>query len=154
MLKIYNFDIVFQEIPDETTLAVNLSCCPYKCDGCHSPWLQTDVGTQLTTSLLEKLINKYRESITCLCFMGGDGDRDSLYKIARDINIKYKEISLAWYSGNNSIPTDLSVFRYIKIGAYIKDLGGLSSKKTNQRLYKIENGSKLIDISYKFAHKY
>ena len=36
MLKYVNHDIVFQEFPDEVTLAINLSCCPNGCTGCHS----------------------------------------------------------------------------------------------------------------------
>ena len=44
MLKYVNYDIVFQEFPDEVTLAINLSLCPVCCPGCHSQFLQTDVG--------------------------------------------------------------------------------------------------------------
>ena len=36
MLRYTNTDIVFQELPDEVTLAVNLSGCPCRCPGCHS----------------------------------------------------------------------------------------------------------------------
>ena len=39
MLKYVNTDIVFQEIPDEVTLAVNISNCPCRCPGCHSQYL-------------------------------------------------------------------------------------------------------------------
>ena len=35
MLKYVNHDIVFQEFPDEVTLAVNLSRCPCACPGCQ-----------------------------------------------------------------------------------------------------------------------
>ena len=44
MLKYAGYDIVFQEIPDEVTLALNLSGCPNGCPGCHSPHLQRDEG--------------------------------------------------------------------------------------------------------------
>ena len=36
MLKYANFDIVFQEVPEEVTLAINISNCPNQCPGCHS----------------------------------------------------------------------------------------------------------------------
>lgn len=42
MVRYHNFDIVFAEIPDETTLAINITNCPNRCPGCHSPHLQRD----------------------------------------------------------------------------------------------------------------
>ena len=55
MLKYTETDIVFQEIPDEVTLAVNLSGCPCRCPGCHSKHLWGDVGEPLTDEALDKL---------------------------------------------------------------------------------------------------
>ena len=54
MLKYTNTDIVFQEIPDEVTLAVNLSGCPCHCPGCHSQYLWGDEGEPLTDERAEK----------------------------------------------------------------------------------------------------
>ena len=48
MLKYVNYDIVFQEFPDEVTLAINLSLCPNGCPGCHSAYLKEDIGEELT----------------------------------------------------------------------------------------------------------
>ena len=48
MLKYVNYDIVFQEFPDEVTLAINLSLCPNGCPGCHSAYLKDDIGEELT----------------------------------------------------------------------------------------------------------
>ena len=44
VVRYYNFDIVFAEIPGETTLAINIANCPNRCPGCHSPHLQADAG--------------------------------------------------------------------------------------------------------------
>lgn len=73
MLKYVGFDIVFREIPDETTLAINISNCPCHCKGCHSSYLAGDVGEVLTITRIEKLINE-NKGITAICFMGGDND--------------------------------------------------------------------------------
>ena len=35
-LKYVNTQEVFQEFPDEITLAINISKCPCHCRGCHS----------------------------------------------------------------------------------------------------------------------
>jgi len=36
MLKYTTAQVVFSEIPDEITLAINLSNCPIHCPNCHS----------------------------------------------------------------------------------------------------------------------
>ena len=130
MLKVASFDIVFQEIPGEVTLALNLSGCPCHCPGCHSPHLAEDIGELLTEELLDALINQYKGLITCVAFMGGDAEPTEVLRLAAHI----KELKTAWYSGRTHMPED--GFDYVKIGPYIEELGGLKSPTTNQRLYK------------------
>ena len=138
MLKVASYDIVFQEIPGEVTLALNLSNCPCHCPGCHSPHLAEDIGEPLDEELLDSLIARYAGLITCVCFMGGDADPAEVARLAEHI----KGLKVAWYSGRQYTPEDepfyfqLSTFNYIKFGPYIESLGGLKSEKTNQRLYK------------------
>ena len=71
MLKYVNTGIVFQEIPDEVTLAINISNCPCHCPGCHSHYLWEDIGIPLTTDAIDAFVEEYGEDITCLSFMGG-----------------------------------------------------------------------------------
>ena len=52
MLKYVNCDIVFQEVPNEVALAINISGCPCHCPGCHSPYLWQDVMGGLSASAL------------------------------------------------------------------------------------------------------
>ena len=85
MLKYAGYDIVFQEIPDEVTLALNLSGCPNGCPGCHSPHLQRDEGKALTPGALERLLERYGREITCVCFMGGDAAPGEVAALARHI---------------------------------------------------------------------
>ena len=40
--------VVMEEIPDKVTLAVDISNCTGLCEGCHSPFLRTDIGLELT----------------------------------------------------------------------------------------------------------
>ena len=139
MLKCYSFDIVCQEIPDEITLAVNISCCPNRCPGCHSPWLWEDEGEEMSADMLVGLIDRYAAAITCFCFMGGDADPFEVQRLAGLIRDRYPHIKTAWYSGKETVPEgfDSTCMDYIKIGPYIESLGGLKSKTTNQVLFRI-----------------
>ena len=138
MLKYVSYDVVFREIPDETTLALNISGCPHRCPGCHSPWLQSDAGQPLTDSELSALLNRYGSTITCVCFMGGDGEPDEVARLATLIR-RTTSLKVGWYSGRVALPPDfpLRPFHYIKLGPYIAHLGPLFSPTTNQRLYRI-----------------
>ena len=74
MLNFVNTGVVFQEIPDEVTLSINLSNCPCRCPGCHSQYLWQNIGEPLTPMVLEGFIKEYGSDITCVCFMGGDAE--------------------------------------------------------------------------------
>ena len=151
MLKYYNAMVVFEEIPDEITLAINITNCPCHCKGCHSKFLWEDVGTELTDEELRKLIEK-NEGITCVCFMGGDASPKEINELAEEV--RSKNLRVAWYSGRDEISDDINLFLfdYIKIGHYDEELGGLNKETTNQRLYK-RLPYKLEDITSKFWKK-
>ena len=152
MLKYVNTDIVFQEIPDEVTLAVNISNCPCRCPGCHSTYLWQDIGQPLTGDVMDTLMRRYGDGITCVCFMGGDGDPDDVASLSRYMHEKYPGIKLGWYSGRTETKrhTAASLFDYVKSGPYKEALGGLKSKTTNQRLYKRDGNGQFVDITSRF----
>ena len=160
MLKVASFDIVFQEIPGEVTLALNLSNCPCHCPGCHSPHLAEDIGEPLDAALLDDLIGRYKGLITCVAFMGGDAAPEEVAKWAEWIKNHQSPITnhqsvlrTAWYSGRPATPESftfhLSPFTFVKLGPYIESLGGLKSPTTNQRLYK-RVGDEWMDITSSF----
>lgn len=167
MLKYVGYDIVFREIPDETTLAINISNCPCHCPGCHSSYLAEDIGEPLTITRIEKLINE-NKGITAICFMGGDNDPKLINHYAGlvraltttkivDSFIIHKEVTIpdetemqwqetvplnikiGWYSGRATLAEeiDLKNFNYVKLGPYIEECGPLNNPNTNQRLYKV-----------------
>lgn len=138
--------VTMQEVPDEIALCINISNCPNRCKGCHSPELQDNIGKELTDDILLSLIAK-NEGITCVAFMGGDGDiqdvKDMLYVVKWNTNLK-----TAWYSGRETVDSEfLELLDYVKLGPYIEERGGLDNMNTNQRFFKVE------DITYKFQNK-
>ncbi len=151
MLKYYNYDIVFQEVPDEVTLAVNLSNCPNHCKGCHSPHLCQDIGKPFDTEAISDMISKYKNCITCFCFMGGDANQDEVIELAEFVHKSFNK-KVAWYSGKQEFPRNIEPFQYLKLGPYIPKFGGLDKQTTNQRMYKICN-NETTDITNRFWNK-
>lgn len=151
-LKYANYAIVFEEVPDEISLAINISGCPYRCEGCHSQYLWKYTGNYLKEDL-DKIIKPYKEYITCICFMGGDQNIIELYEICKLIKNKYN-LKICIYSGHNTgdIFTNFiadGLIDYLKIGAYVSKLGGLNNPTTNQKMFEIKNGI-MKDITKKF----
>lgn len=149
--KLYfsNPQIVLQEVPDEISLALSISGCNLACKGCHSSetW-DKFYGSELTDTVLHDLLTKHKH-ITCLLIYDGKHNVDRLIEIlviAKSFNLK-----TAMYTGLDVLePELLAMLDYYKLGKYDKNLGGLSSQITNQRLYKSLNNKMLF---YDFKSK-
>jgi anaerobic ribonucleoside-triphosphate reductase activating protein len=155
MLKYVHTRIVWLEVPNETTLAIDIANCPFRCKGCHSPELQEDVGFDLTFDLLDSFIEKVIGAITCVCFMGGDSEPAYINELLKHVKEKYK-LKTAWYSGKDNISYEVNMANldYYKIGHYDERLGPISSKHTNQIMLKVsENGRMSENITRDFWSK-
>lgn len=137
-LRMQGHSIVFQEVPDEVSLALSISGCQYKCPDCHSKYLWNEIGENVMKKL-PALLNKYGQSITCVCFMGGNQRPEELRRlVAYCRGLGYKT---CLYTGAGS-PSDLRTslieqLDYLKTGPFIKEFGPLTSPRTNQRFYKV-----------------
>lgn len=153
MLKFANHDVVFQEVPDQITLAINISNCPNHCPGCHSKYLWKDVGDELNKNALERLISK-NEGITCVCFMGGDQAPAEVSQLASFVKQNYPMLKVGWYSGKEDISPaiDIRSFDYVKTGHYDEKCGPLNSPTTNQRMMQRLADGRIKDIT-NFFHK-
>ncbi len=152
MLRFHNLDVVFAEIPGETTLAVNLTGCPNRCPGCHSPHLQGSGGEVLDDDALRRLLDRYGRSVTCVCFMGGDGEPAEVARLAGVVRRTVPQLRVGWYSGRAEFPAGLAVrtFDYIKLGPWIEARGPLSSPSTNQRFYRVAPDGTMVEITALF----
>lgn len=153
-MKYTTSEVVFREIPSEITLAINISECPHRCKGCHSPELQTSVGDLLTEEALFGMIEKNR-GITCVAFMGGDGDTGELFRLNSCIRDKYPDLKTAWYSGYDynsiffrEISHSIYSFDYVKLGPYVEELGPIDKPGSNQVLMKRITSCCMQNITY------
>ena len=154
-MRFVNTDVVFQEIPDEVTLAINISNCPCRCPGCHSKYLWEDTGEPLDEAAIDTFVERYGSDITCIAFMGGDAEPQSVNELARYIHQRHPQLRVAWYSGRVRITSKINKadFDYIKVGPYIRHLGPLKQPTTNQRLYKQMPDGTFEDITSRFWKK-
>ena len=156
MLRYTDYDIVFREIPDETTLAVNLAGCPNRCPGCHSPQLQEPIGEPLTEEVVERLLARYGAAVTCFCRMGGDAEPHEAARLALFARRLRPALRTGWYSGRAALPEGFDptgVFDYVKLGPYIAARGPLDDPATNQRLWRIRPDGRREDLTPRFWRK-
>ncbi len=146
--------VVIEEIPDRVTLAVDISNCQGNCIGCHSPFLKTDVGVELTEEVIDSLVAD-NFGVDCFLFLGEGNDLESLLRLAA--YVRSKGLAAALYSGRKSVEDDIfKSFDYVKVGPYIEAFGPLNSKTTNQRLYRVVHNAdsySLTDITSRFWHR-
>ena len=139
-MKYVDTKVVFREVPDELTLAINISNCPVKCPGCHSSYLAQDIGEVLVPETLETLIVS-NPGITCVSFMGGDGEPELVREYALLIKKNHPSLKVCWYSGRGleNAKANLDALDYVKVGPYVDEFGPLDSPTTNQRFYRISH---------------
>lgn len=156
-MKFADTKVVFREIPDEITLAINISGCPVKCPGCHSSYLVQDIGEVLDRDSLKKLIES-NPGISCVSFMGGDADPAYVRELALWVKENWKGMKTGWYSGRDlrHAEKQLDAFDFVKVGPFIDEFGPLDWETTNQRFYKIDHtpdGQVLTDWTFRFREK-
>lgn len=144
-LKYQGYSIVMQEVPNEVTLAINISGCPYQCKGCHSSYLWEYEGQYLYKDF-DNIIEQYHSFISCVCFMGGDQNPKELLKYLN--KIKKLNLKTCLYTGNDEIKNIdnqlLEKLDYIKVGSYKEELGGLNCPTTNQKFYNLNTNQQIL----------
>lgn len=152
MIKYTDSQVVFRELPDLVTLAINISNCQNRCHNCHSKELWGDIGEVLNEDEIMSLIKK-NDGINAICFMGEGKDWKEVLNLAQFVKNHYPDLKVGIYSGRDIVePEFYDVFDYVKIGRYDEKRGGLDKETTNQQLFEIKNGV-VEDITRKFWKK-
>ena len=143
--------VVIEEIPNRVTLAVEISNCQGNCVGCHSPFLKTDIGEELTEQVIDALVAD-NFGVDCFLFLGEGRDLDALQRLAA--HVRRKGLAAALYSGRTAVEDEIyQAFDYVKVGPYIEKYGPLNSRTTNQRLYLVSHKDGTFskeDITHRF----
>lgn len=146
-LYFYAEQVVWQEVPGETSLAFTISGCPLGCKGCHSAqsW-PAKAGMPLTPILLQQKLNQYRGLISCVLFLGGEWQARLLQQLL--LLCKKQGLKTCLYTGLDSPPPGLlPLLDYIKTGRWQAELGPLGAPGSNQRFYDL---NLLQEQSWKF----
>lgn len=158
MIKYKNYMVVFEEIPDKVTLAVNITNCQNRCIGCHSPELRENIGNELTTDEIDKMI-KENDGINCFLFMGEGNDQEGLIILMDYIKRTYPLLNIALYSGRETVESKILYYLdFIKVGPFVPERGPLNKETTNQKLFQVSHGLNrfdyfISDITFKFWKK-
>ena len=140
--------VVWLEVPNEVSLAYQISGCPLRCKGCHSAdtW-KLGVGQELSSEYLDSRLKQYQGLITCVLFLGGEWQVDEL--IARLVQVKQGGLKTCLYTGfeQEELAEDIIPhLDYLKTGRWIAELGGLDSPTTNQRFIQLSTGADLTHL--------
>ena len=133
----------FGLVKKEVSIGIEITQCPHKCKGCHSPELCEDIGSELTKDALANILNHYTHEncplFSCVVFMGGDHDPFALVKRIREVKSQYPDIKIGLYSGAEKVSEEIeSLLDYLKTGKYVEELGSLDSPTTNQKFIEFE----------------
>lgn len=154
VLRFTQEQIVWQEVPGETSLAFLFSGCPLRCEGCHSAdaW-KSGIGRELTVEYLTGRLKRYRGLVSCVLFMGGEWQGGALAELLAAV--KAEGLKTCLYTGlereelaavsDSLIP----LLDYLKTGRWNAARGGLGNPHTNQKFIDLHTGEVLNRLFWK-----
>ena len=122
-VPIAGYGITLTEIPGEIALYFEVGNCECHCKGCHSNYLwDTNLSTPMKNpEYIFNIVRKYKDDVTAILFMGGNRNGMDFLTFLEEV------VKPATYC------------RWIKVGLYQKDKGGLDSPITNQLFLEVQN---------------
>lgn len=140
LLPIVSYGITLNELPTEFALYFEVGNCQAGCEGCHSQhlWCGQSEVNEMGYHKIMQIIKSYKEKATAVVFMGGLSNGVEPHKAAELINKVAESVPTGLYTDSlHGLDPDveLSNVRWLKVGRYDKDLGGLASPYTNQIFY-------------------
>lgn len=145
-MKLYNFFTSLQEVPDNLSLCFSFAGCPHHCKNCS--WQNETTFTEYSLKDIKEIINKYAFYVSCVCFLGGEWEKDFIELLGYCKNLKLKTCLYTGLVEMRDIEI-LSKLDFIKLGPYQESYGGLSNKNTNQVFLEVKTGKRLNHLFVK-----
>jgi len=129
----------FSSVKMEISVAIEITNCPHNCQGCHTPELQEDIGHEITPDNIMDILKPFmgfedEPLFTCIAFMGGEQHTEEFISLVDRIKERFPSIKICLYTAANCVSSDIqSRLDYLKVGKYVKELGGVDSPFTNQK---------------------
>ena len=119
--------------------------------------INSNTKNYLTKGYLENRIKKYQDMISCVLFLGGEWEIEQLIELLQTVKNTNPSLKTCLYTGleleeivefieqevNGQVDIgwtyifENNLLDYLKTGRWIRELGGLDNKNTNQRFYKV-----------------
>ena len=119
--------------------------------------INSNAKNYLTKGYLENRIKQYQDMISCVLFLGGEWEIEKLIELLQTVKNTNPSLKTCLYTGleldeivelieqeiNEKVEIgwkyifDNNLLDYLKTGRWIRELGGLDNKNTNQRFYKV-----------------
>lgn len=151
-LRFTREEIVWQEVPNEVSLAFLLSGCPLRCVGCHSAdsW-KAGLGEALSVAYLRERLRRYAGLLTCVLFLGGEWQPENLLALLRVARDEFG-LKTCLYTGlerDEVPPMLLPELSFLKTGRWLPERGGLDNPNTNQRFTDLQTGEDLTALFWR-----
>jgi anaerobic ribonucleoside-triphosphate reductase activating protein len=135
--------IVLQEVPGEISLSFSINGCPRNCK--HCSWKASKDITpakKLTDEAFDKFLMKNKGLASCVLFLGGEWKKkDLVKKLKRARQMGFKTCLYTGIETLDGVDKEIKdQLSYIKVGSYKEELGGLNSKRTNQKFINLMTG--------------
>lgn len=138
LLYVHSFSTGFIEVPSQISLNVFVFGCMKRCPECHNPELQEFSTLRwVTPECFKEVIGRFPLS-SWVCFLGGDAVYQSAGLEALSKTAKECGKNVCLYTGLTYEELDFLKKDDIDLiidGEYIKNLGPLHEKTTNQRIF-------------------
>lgn len=155
-LPVVSHGITMNEIPGKVAVYFEIGQCNARCEGCHSKHLWEECKQKTSVQTMMDIVKDAKANgADAVVLMGGTTNGIPFDDLLLTINYLSTLLPVGLYSGSDSIRQaleliNMSFLRWLKIGSYQEQRGGLGSPRTNQMFFEIQDDGSVIDKTAEF----